>query len=262
MDAAKLEWGTEPASHHVVVEWRNVSTALLAIVESMGDGVDNAEEVTDEWDPIEGNGLLLKDDRGEVTPGDPKSLTLLKINEDGTFDVEANDGSAWADVPEGPPTQVRSEDVVGWVDAPIAVGDIIFGRGKDGTHGKLQVTKIGAKRLSVVPVDFEWSTHPKTVRSDYVERYVEGQHTENLIPPPPTELYCETCDRVVDEGDAEPGYECGDCGTEFTRENSADGDSNQCPDCNKFASRSETPYCPDCAEQLTEHLSCQGKESP
>jgi len=64
---------------------------------------------------------------------------------------------------------------------------------------------------------------------------------------------CESCDRVFrSEAEASTGYECQNCSTEFTRESSADGDSHRCPDCNKFASRSETPFCPDCGEPLTE----------
>lgn len=45
---------------------------------------------------------------------------------------------------------------------------------------------------------------------------------------------CPGCD-TVNEGDKLALYECGDCGTTFTRDNSADGSSNRCPDCNKFA---------------------------
>ena len=54
---------------------------------------------------------------------------------------------------------------------------------------------------------------------------------------PGTELSCPTCDKVVAEEEVSdvPRYECGDCGDSFSRDDSADGNSNHCPSCNKFA---------------------------
>lgn len=44
-------------------------------------------------------------------------------------------------------------------------------------------------------------------------------------------------------------YECGECGTVFDRENSADGNSQKCPDCNKLAAKLTAHGCPDCQEE-------------
>lgn len=49
---------------------------------------------------------------------------------------------------------------------------------------------------------------------------------------------CSGCKAVLEEGDIEPVYECGDCGEEFTKDDSPNG-NNQCPQCNKFAARKE-----------------------
>ena len=64
---------------------------------------------------------------------------------------------------------------------------------------------------------------------------------------------CPGCERVFSpDSETESGYECDNCGTQFTRTNSADGSSHRCPDCNKFAHKSDTPFCPDCEEPLEE----------
>jgi DNA-directed RNA polymerase subunit RPC12/RpoP len=48
-------------------------------------------------------------------------------------------------------------------------------------------------------------------------------------------ITCPGCG--ADQDDCDALYECGDCGETFTREESADGDSNRCPSCNRFAAR-------------------------
>lgn len=59
--------------------------------------------------------------------------------------------------------------------------------------------------------------------------------------------WCDECERhhtqeeVTDSG---PLYECGNCGTVFTRANSAN-DNHQCPDCNKFGSKLADFSCPE-----------------
>lgn len=61
---------------------------------------------------------------------------------------------------------------------------------------------------------------------------------------------CQSCEEIIPEDRADeagPLYECGDCGTQFTRANSAN-DNHQCPDCNKFASKLADRACPDCEE--------------
>ena len=72
---------------------------------------------------------------------------------------------------------------------------------------------------------------------------------------------CEECGEVSENMPTEPLYECGNCGTIFSKSGSADGSSHQCPDCSKFSSKiglacefcesaiaEETDgyYCPDC----------------
>jgi DNA-directed RNA polymerase subunit RPC12/RpoP len=59
--------------------------------------------------------------------------------------------------------------------------------------------------------------------------------------------WCDECDRYHTQEQAEEGgplYECGNCGTTFTRTNSAN-DNHQCPDCNKFGSKLADVSCPD-----------------
>ncbi len=65
-------------------------------------------------------------------------------------------------------------------------------------------------------------------------------------------FYCKTCEEVRDEGDLTKKYECSSCGEEFTRENSADGDSNRCPQCNKFGAIQSENVCNDCEEECEE----------
>ncbi len=58
--------------------------------------------------------------------------------------------------------------------------------------------------------------------------------------------YCATCEEVTKE--PVTLYQCNECGTTFSRENSADGNSHMCPDCNTVASELTTHGCPDCEE--------------
>jgi len=58
--------------------------------------------------------------------------------------------------------------------------------------------------------------------------------------------YCEHCDEYIDEGETTTIYECSSCGEEFNREDSADGDSNRCPSCNKFGAISVEDACTSC----------------
>ena len=58
-----------------------------------------------------------------------------------------------------------------------------------------------------------------------------------------TRLKCTECDHVYKDeepgevrANAEPVYECGNCGEQFTKEDSPAG-NHQCPGCNKFASK-------------------------
>lgn len=68
---------------------------------------------------------------------------------------------------------------------------------------------------------------------------------------------CNDCDTIHDSEAVEsagPLYECGDCGTTFTRDNSADGMSNRCSDCNKFAGKLTDVSCPEGCESELEEL--------
>lgn len=61
------------------------------------------------------------------------------------------------------------------------------------------------------------------------------------------ELKCGSCDHLFDADDAGgPVYECGRCGTSFAREDSADGDSSRCPNCNIFSAKVADLACPEC----------------
>ena len=60
---------------------------------------------------------------------------------------------------------------------------------------------------------------------------------------------CNQCHEVFDEDMSDsPIYECGQCTTRYNREGSADGDSNRCPDCNKFGAKVHERACPECGE--------------
>jgi predicted RNA-binding Zn-ribbon protein involved in translation (DUF1610 family) len=59
--------------------------------------------------------------------------------------------------------------------------------------------------------------------------------------------FCQSCEEVIE--DPVTLYECGECGTIFSRENSADGNSHKCPDCNRFAAKLTAHGCPDCEEE-------------
>lgn len=67
---------------------------------------------------------------------------------------------------------------------------------------------------------------------------------------------CAECEAFAEDESEEKKYECGSCGTEFTRDNSADGDSNRCPDCNKFAGKLYDNTCPECEDGEQEPVEC------
>jgi hypothetical protein len=59
---------------------------------------------------------------------------------------------------------------------------------------------------------------------------------------------CLNCDEVTEDAPQGPLYECNACGTQFTRDGSADGSSHKCPDCNKFATKLAAYGCDICGE--------------
>ena len=61
---------------------------------------------------------------------------------------------------------------------------------------------------------------------------------------------CRECEalQTAEEHEAQPLFECADCGSRFTREGSADGQGNRCPDCNKFGRKLTEHCCPECEE--------------
>jgi len=66
---------------------------------------------------------------------------------------------------------------------------------------------------------------------------------------------CSECEaKFIDTSDAQPLYECSSCGSIFTEENSADGGSNRCPDCNKFAAKISDLGCPECGQGEIEEI--------
>jgi len=58
---------------------------------------------------------------------------------------------------------------------------------------------------------------------------------------------CQECG-ALSEDVGEALYECGNCGTRFNRDNSADGGSHKCPDCNKFSSKVADFSCVECED--------------
>lgn len=74
-----------------------------------------------------------------------------------------------------------------------------------------------------------------------------------------TYFLCPSCDAVSEE--YVTIYECQQCGDSFTPENSADGDGNRCPSCNKFASKLTDRGCVECEREETEEIdggACSG----
>lgn len=72
---------------------------------------------------------------------------------------------------------------------------------------------------------------------------------------------CPDCEaKFTDTTDAQPLYECSSCSSTFTEENSADGGSNRCPDCNKFAAKIGDLGCPECGQAELEEIK-EEKES-
>jgi DNA-directed RNA polymerase subunit RPC12/RpoP len=69
---------------------------------------------------------------------------------------------------------------------------------------------------------------------------------------------CGDLDPDNDEPIEGPLYECGSCGTRFTRDNSADGVSHRCPDCNKFGSKvGDGEVCPQCETEELDNRDVQ-----
>jgi DNA-directed RNA polymerase subunit RPC12/RpoP len=62
----------------------------------------------------------------------------------------------------------------------------------------------------------------------------------------PVIYLCEECGESSVDANESPLYECQNCGTKFNRDNSADGGSHKCPDCNKFASKLDAVSCSLC----------------
>ncbi|MCA1571018.1 MAG: hypothetical protein LC798_11995 [Chloroflexi bacterium] len=61
------------------------------------------------------------------------------------------------------------------------------------------------------------------------------------------ELRCTDCETLFDHANAgAAAYECSRCGTAFTRDDSADGDSSRCPSCNIFSAKISDLSCPEC----------------
>jgi DNA-directed RNA polymerase subunit RPC12/RpoP len=74
---------------------------------------------------------------------------------------------------------------------------------------------------------------------------------------------CAECSAEFTDADADQGqggvYECGSCGSTFSRANSADGDSNRCAECGHFGSKLADLACPECNEGELEPV---GEETP
>jgi hypothetical protein len=88
-------------------------------------------------------------------------------------------------------------------------------------------------------------------KSENAEKRKADAEAQRLYDALPKELYCSTCDTVVDPADVddEPWYYCENSGDEFNRDETESYD-HRCPYCNKFASRSETKHCGVCREAL------------
>jgi DNA-directed RNA polymerase subunit RPC12/RpoP len=63
---------------------------------------------------------------------------------------------------------------------------------------------------------------------------------------------CLNCAAELTNAEADQGqgalYECGSCGSAFSRVRSADGASDRCPDCNHFGAKIADLACAECGE--------------
>jgi len=74
---------------------------------------------------------------------------------------------------------------------------------------------------------------------------------------------CEACEHLFNEDEAGAAkYACSRCGQEFTRDESADGDSNRCPECNIFAALIADMTCPECGSEEVEEGEFEGPPEP
>src|SRR5579862_7857353 len=122
----------------------------------------------------------------------------------------------------------------------------------------------------LIGAEFDWHLLPSDqydqlmaewhARSDRFTSAIEQQSCAAPVEQAPPldavarHFFCTECNSFVGQDDAqeEDQYECGNCsGDPFTRGESADGDSNRCPDCNKFGARTDPRLvCPQCATGL------------
>jgi DNA-directed RNA polymerase subunit RPC12/RpoP len=63
---------------------------------------------------------------------------------------------------------------------------------------------------------------------------------------------CVSCGAELTNAEADQGqgplYDCGSCGSTFSRARSANRDSNRCPDCNHFGAKVAELACAECGE--------------
>jgi len=85
---------------------------------------------------------------------------------------------------------------------------------------------------------------------------------EEVTAKPHKAFYCENCEQVVAIDDTTRVYECGSCGTTFTKEDSYDGDSNRCLDCAKWGHIYIENACPDCGESSEELEEIEAVDCP
>lgn len=57
---------------------------------------------------------------------------------------------------------------------------------------------------------------------------------------------CVECGSISRDVEDDPVYECGNCGTKWTRDGAYSSPAHKCPDCNKFASRIADHGCQEC----------------
>ncbi len=141
--------------------------------------------------------------------------------------------------------------------------------------GSVEAVK-GARKVRFLHQEFADYRGKKFVE---VRKLVEGNapvHIETVKPvsveQPPVELMeqpakpadedgvervtayrCVECG-AISEDYVEKLYECPNCGTLFTRDNSADGMSHRCPDCGKFGSKIADTACAECEQGEAEEI--------
>ena len=241
----------DPAYRKVKTTAKSAPKTAKAAVEGLS-GKAVAEQITDEWRTF---GAKVRERLASLEPGDLSDDEVTNLQN--SLDTWPDDAGDMDDafsrlivapdrrpIWRRPPTPLkRFEDAV--KDIADAVGRL----------ADLDLTNIAVTREHVAALVADSITLEYMIDGRLDKVAGEGRPYFEIIGElRDPRLVCDACEEFVHESDVDsPLYECGGCGERYTRENSADGDSNRCPDCNKFGAKVADYGCPECgAGELVE----------